>query len=223
MTEAQLYLLLAEPIAGAVPEPLPPHLAVQTIERSLWSAEEKSLLKRHKAHTLWTFSLNTDPVRAFIEAYKYLQDLPHLVGVANPIACTAHHARWIRKIFADGLEAVALRTPPLHLWTGLVLVEMELSLSSLLEGKTAALWLRTAGYEQFGLPNLAHPLQDPREIGWIHSLFEVLFDWMYFEGRALQVGDRLEVPERGRYEVGTFLPGVLALIEWAETRADTFS
>ncbi len=214
MRQGELYLLFAEAVEGAVPEPLPPLLAQETIERSLWNAQEKAILRLHVAHWRWTFSLEPDPIEAFLAVYRQAAHLPGLVGIANPVAHTAHTARWVHRMFSDGLEAIARETPPLHLWTGLLPVEVELSLADLLAERTTALWLRTAGYEQFGVPNLAHPLKDLRETGWVHSLFELLFDWMYFQKRALEAGDAIEVPERGRYLIESFAPGVLALIEW---------
>lgn len=214
MTEAELYLLFSEPIPGAVPSPLPEAIRRETIERSLWSPEEKAILRAHAAHYLMRFSLRSDPIEAFLTAYREAIRWPALVGIANPIAHTAHTVRWAQKIFSEGLEGIARETPPLHLWTGLLPVSVEIGLADLLAQRTATLWLRTAGYEQFGLPNLAHPLEDLRETGWVHSLFELLFDWMYFQKRPLQVGNAIEVPERGRYVVETFAPGVLALVEW---------
>lgn len=216
MREAELYWLFSEPVAGAIPQPLPEAISRETIECSLWSAEEKALLRAHVAYRLQRFFLMPDPIEAFLEAYREALSWPALIGVANPIAHTAHTVRWVQKIFSDGLEGIARETPPLHLWTGLLPVSVEVSLADLLAQRTESLWLRTAGYEQFGLPNLAHPLQDLRETAWVHSLFELLFDWMYFQQRPLQAGEAIEVPERGRYVVETFAPGILALVEWQE-------
>lgn len=214
MKEALLYVLLEKPIEGATVGQLPEAVMRETIGRSLWSAEEKARLYAHRAYAEWLFSLEPDPIEAFLQAYQAIVALPKVVGIANPVAQTAHTIEWTQKIFADGLVATARETPPLHLWTGLVPVQVEPSLSDLLAERTHTLWLRTAGYEQFGLPNLAHPLADLRETGWIHSLFEMLFDWMYFERRILQPGEAIEVPERGRYLIEAFVPGVLALTEW---------
>lgn len=201
-------------MAGAIPAPLPPDLARQTIESSLWSPSEKDLLRQHTAYLEVRQTLGTDPIETFLEVYRTVLTVPGIIGIANPIAHTAHHIRWVERLFTDGLEKVARETPPLHLWTGLLPVEVEVSLADLLRERAATLWLRTAGYGQFGLPDLAHPLSDLRETGWVHSLFELLFDWMYFERRPLRAGDAIEVPERGRYFVEGFMPGVLALVEW---------
>ncbi|MEN3041144.1 MAG: hypothetical protein ABDH66_06370 [Bacteroidia bacterium] len=211
-----LYFLLSKPTSEAVDAPLPPDLMRQTIEASLWSPDEKAKLRSHSAYIEKHFPITDDPIETFLAAYREALQIPEILGIANPTAHTAHHIRWAEKIFADGLEEIARRTPPLHLWTGLIPVEVEPSLADLLQERHTILWLRTAGYEQFDLPNLAHPLADLREVGWIHSLFELLFDWMYFERRPLQVGDAIEVPERGRYLIETFMPGTLALIEWKE-------
>ncbi|MCS7153068.1 MAG: hypothetical protein N2253_02125 [Bacteroidia bacterium] len=216
MKEIELYFLLEKPIAGAEPSPLPAELAGQSIEASLWSKEEKEKLRQHTAYLRRTFPVEKDAVETFLQAYRTAIQVPHIIGIANPTARTAHHIRWAEKIFSDGLEDIARQTPPLHLWTGLVPVEVELSLTDLLRDRLSTLWLRTAGYEQFSLPNLAHPIKDLRETGWVHSLFEILFDWMYHEKRAFAAGDAIEIPERGRYLVEDFMPGVLALIEWRE-------
>lgn len=210
----RLYFLLEEPIPKAEPTPLPLDLQRQTIETSFWSENEKALLRQHQAHLLYETPIDGDPIETFLRAYRAAAETPHAIGIANPISHTAHHIRWAQRIFADGLESTARETPPLHLWTGLIPVEVEVSLADLLQERTTALWLRTAGYELFGLPNLAHPIADVRETGWVHSLFELLFDWMYFDGRPLEVGDAIEVPERGRYLIEDFMPSVLALIEW---------
>ncbi|MCS6895596.1 MAG: hypothetical protein NZZ60_05545 [Bacteroidia bacterium] len=212
-----LYFLLNEPVDGAVAMPLPPEVMRQTIEASLWSSEEKDKLRQHAAYIEQRFPVIADPISAFLEIYQEALKTPQILGIANPIAHTAHHIRWVEKIFSEGLEKVARETPPLHLWTGLVPVEVEVSLAELLRERRTALWVRTAGYEQFSLPNLAHPIADLREVGWVHSLFELLFDWMYFEQRPLRPGDAIEVPERGRYTIEDFMPGTLALIEWRET------
>ncbi|GIV25737.1 MAG: hypothetical protein KatS3mg026_1429 [Bacteroidia bacterium] len=214
--KGHLYFLLKAPLEGAVPTPLPPTLAAETIEASLWSPEEKALLRTHTAYLSWEFPLQPDPIEAFLQAYRKAASLPELVGIANPLASTAHTAKWAQRLFQDGLEAVARHTPPLHLWTGLKPFQVEPTWEALLAGQPTYLWLRTVGYTQFGLPELAHPLQDLRETGWIHSLFELLFDWMYFGGRVLQPGDALEVPERGRYLVKPFGSGLLALLEYRE-------
>lgn len=216
MKKIELYLLLEKPIPNAEPSPLPTDLAKQTIEASFWSEEEKEKLRRHAAYLIKAFPIQKDAVETFLEAYRAVVQIPHVIGIANPIARTAHHIHWAKKIFSDGLEDIARQTPPLHLWTGLVPVEVELSLTDLLRDRLSTLWLRTAGYEQFSLPNLAHPIKDLRETGWVHSLFEILFDWMYHEKRALIPGDAIEIPQRGRYLVDDFMPGVLALIEWKE-------
>ncbi len=219
---AELYLLLEAP--QEIPEaevwatPLPGEIASLTIEASLWSAEEKDRLRAHRAYAHYTFPLGADPVADFIEAYRRLLGISGLVGVANPEAATAHTAIWIRRLFEDGLEEVARSCPPLHLWTGLVPLQVETSWEALLEGQTAPLWLRTVGYQQFGLPDLAHPLQDLRETGWIHSIFEGLFDWMYYEKGRLEPGMGIEIPERGRFRVAAFgMPGILALWPYAES------
>lgn len=219
---AELYLLLEVPqeIPGAEvwDIPLPEEIAARTIGVSLWSAEEKNQLRRHRAHACYTFALGADPVADFIEAYRHLLGISGLVGVANPEGATAHTATWIRRIFQDGLEEVARSCPPLHLWTGLVPLQVETSWEALLEGQAAPLWLRTVGYRQFGVPDLAHPLYDLRETGWIHSIFEGLFDWMYYERRKLEPGMGIEIPERGRFRVAAFeIPGVLALWPYAES------
>ncbi|MCX8113102.1 MAG: hypothetical protein N3E49_07935 [Bacteroidia bacterium] len=216
MKAITLYFILEHPVDEAIPSPLPPELALQTIETSFWSEEEKELLRRHTAYLERSFPIEANPIETFLQAYRIASTFSHILGIANPVARTAHHIRWAQRIFSDGLETIARQTPPLHLWTGLVPVEVELSLTDLLRDRTTSLWLRTAGYEQFGLPNLAHPIADLRETGWVHSLFELLFDWMYFEGRPLQAGDAIEVPERGRYMLEGFMPGVLALMEWRE-------
>ncbi|MCS7188856.1 MAG: hypothetical protein RMJ66_03770 [Bacteroidia bacterium] len=220
MKEGLLYLLLKEPIENAILSPLPLDIQRNTIERSLWEASEKALLRQHYAYMEWRFSLYPDPVEAFIKTYEYLKDMPQLVGIANPLGCTAHTSQWIDKIFRDGLVEVARKTPPIHLWTGLIPVSVEPSLETLLSGYTPS-WIRTIGYEQFGLPDLAHPLKDTREIGWIHSLFEVLFDWMYENRRRLRANEAIEVPERGRYVLREFEGEVLALIEWQEKNGET--
>ncbi|MCS7297445.1 MAG: hypothetical protein RMK19_01895 [Bacteroidia bacterium] len=212
----ELYFLLETPIPGSVPQPLPPEVRRQTIDSSLWSQEEKASLLQHRAYLIQRFPIKDDVPKTFIEIYRQAVTIPSVIGIANPIARTAHHIRWAQKIFTDGLESIALKTPPLHLWTGLGLIQVELSLNDLLQGRTAQTWLRTHGYEQFALPNLAHPLQEIREVGWIHSLFEVLFDWMYFEKRILRGGEAIEVPERGRYLVQDLGESLLALIEWKE-------
>jgi len=219
---AELYLLLEAPreIPGLEvwATPLPGEIASLTIEASLWSAEEKDRLRSHRAYARYTFSPGRDPVADFIEAYRWLLGISGLVGVANPEGATAHTAIWIRRIFEDGLEEVARRCPPLHLWTGLVPLQVETSWEALLEGQTAPLWLRTVGYRQFGVPDLAHPLQDLRETGWIHSIFEGLFDWMYYEKGRLEPGMGIEIPERGRFRVAVFgVPEVLALWPYAES------
>ncbi|MCX7607381.1 MAG: hypothetical protein N2170_08990 [Bacteroidia bacterium] len=216
MREGVLFFLFERGPAEATPAPLPHSLIRETIERSLWSAEEKRLLRSHTSYLERRFSLQPDPVESFLAIYEEAARIPGLVGIANPVAHTAHTAKWVHKLFADGLQQVARETPPLHLWTGLFPVSVEPSLADLLAERSASLWLRTAGYEQFGLPNLAHPLQDIRETGWIHSLFELLFDWMYFQKRPLQPGEAIEVPERGRYTLQSFDEGVVALIEWNE-------
>ncbi len=217
--KGHLYFLLSKPVEGATPTPLPPAIAAQTIEASLWSPEEKAHLRTHTAYLSWTFSLEPDPIEAFLEAYRAATRFPALVGIANPRAYTAHTARWAHRLFEDGLEAVARQTPPLHLWTGLQPFQVEPTWEALLAGQLTALWLRTVGYSQFGLPELAHPLNDLRETGWIHSLFELLFDWMYFGGKVLQPGDAIEVPERGRYLIKPFSPELLALLEYREAPA----
>lgn len=217
--KGHLYFLLSAPLEGAVLTPLPPALAAETIETSLWSAEEKASLRAHTAYLSWEFALEPDPVAAFLQAYRKAVALPGLVGIANPLASTAHTAQWAHRLFQDGLETVARHTPPLHLWTGLKPFQVEPTWEALLAGQPASLWLRTVGYAQFGLPELAHPLEDLRETGWIHSLFELLFDWMYFGGKVLQPGDAIEVPERGRYLVRSFGPELLALLAYREAPA----
>lgn len=216
MKSLTLYFLLDHPVEGALPTPLPEGLFRQTIESSFWSEEEKKSLRQHLAYMPYEFAIGADPIDSFLRAYRAATAVPHIIGIANPSAYTAHHIRWAKRLFEDGLESVARETPPLHLWTGLVPVEVEISLADLLRERTTALWLRTAGYELFGLPNLAHPIADVRETGWVHSLFELLFDWMYFEKRLLAPGDAIEVPERGRYLIEDFMPGVLALVEWKD-------
>lgn len=216
MSTLTLYFLLEHPVEKAMPEPLPEALQQKTIETSFWAEEEKQILRRHVAYMPYEIPPGADSIERFLQAYRFAVQIPHIIGIANPIAHTAHHIRWARRLFEEGLESVARETPPLHLWTGLVPVEVEVSLADLLRERTTALWLRTAGYEQFGLPNLAHPIADVRETGWVHSLFELLFDWMYFDGRPLQTGDAIEVPERGRYFIEDFMPGVLALVEWKD-------
>jgi len=224
--EAELYLLLEAPQelswAEVWASPLPREIAQMTIEASLWSAEEKARLRSHWAHARYGFSLGADPVADFIEAYRKLLEVPGLVGVANPEGATAHTAVWIRRLFEDGLEEVARACPPLHLWTGLVPVQTESSWEALLEGRTEPLWLRTVGYRQFGVPDLAHPMRDLRETGWIHSIFEGLFDWMYYERGILEPGVGIEIPARGRFRVAAFgVPGVLAL--WPYEESDSLS
>ncbi len=220
--KAELYLLLEGPWQGKEMKvwdsPLPEEIASRTIETSLWSAEEKTRLRAHRAYACYSFDLGADPVADFIAAYRRLLEVPGLVGVANPEGATAHTALWIRRLFEDGLEAIARECPPLHLWTGLIPVQVETSWEALLQGQVSSLWLRTVGYRQFGLPDLAHPMSDLRETGWIHSIFEGLFDWMYHEKRVLMPGEGIEVPERGRFRVAAFgVPGVLALWPYAES------
>jgi len=224
--KAELYLLLAEPLPIAGVEVregvLPEGIASRSIEVSLWSAEEKAKLRAHRAYGYYSFSLGEDPVGDFLEAYRWLAGVEGLVGVANPVGATAHTAVWIRRLFAEGLEEVARACPPLHLWTGLVPLAVETSWEALLEGQVAPLWLRTVGYGQFGLPDLAHPLNDMQETAWIHSLFEGLFDWMYYEKVIPEPGMGLEVPQRGRFKVMALsVPGVLAL--WPYAESDSFS
>jgi hypothetical protein len=195
-----------------VPMPLPEDIAAATIEVCLWNAQEKETLRKHFAYAHYRFPLGMHPVADFLAAYRLFAQIPQLVGIANPRAATAHTAVWIQRLFEEDLAPVALECPPLHLWTGLLPVRAEPSWETFLEGQVTELWLRTVGYGQFGLPDLAHPLQDLRETAWIHSLFEGLFDWMYFEKRILKPGMGLEVPERGRFWVKTFSEsGVLAL------------
>ncbi|MCS6790606.1 MAG: hypothetical protein NZ580_06465 [Bacteroidia bacterium] len=213
MRTTQLYFLLAYPIEGAIPAPLPKPLASQTIESSLWNQEEKALLRQHSAYFIEEVALEPDPIEAMLTAYRRILEVPAIVGIANPWARTAHHARWAAKIFLEGLEATARQVPPLHLWTGLLPFTVEPALADLAQGVSTFAWLRTYGYGQFGLPELAHPFSQPNEAGWIHSLFEVLFDWMYFGGRILAPGDPIEVPERGRYWVQALAPDLLALYE----------
>ncbi len=220
LARATLYLLLETPADGfglsLVPEPLPKDLAADTIELSLWSAEEKTLLRTHRAYAVYEFALQPAPVVAFLEAYRHLSGLSGLVGVANPHAATAHTAKWIHRLFADGLEAIALETPPLHLWTGLLPLQVEVSLAKLWGGHADFLWLRTVGYAQFGLPDFAHPLKDLREVGWIHSIFELVFDWAYHARATLAPGVGLDVPERGRFLLDWLMPGVLGLWPYEE-------
>lgn len=219
--KGRLYLLFSAPVEGAVPTPLPEAIARETIGRSLWNSEEKNYLLQHTAHREVHFALAPNPIEAFLRVYREAAQQPHLIGIANPLAHTAHSASWARRLFDEGLEQVARETPPLHLWTGLLPVQVELSLEGLLAGQSASLWLRTAGYAQFGLPELAHPLQDLRETGWVHSLFELLFDWMYFHRHPLHIGEAIEIPERGRYLIEPFEEGVVALIEWKEEASES--
>lgn len=220
LARARLYLLFEVPWEGGdlfiVPESLPQEIAADTIELSLWSASEKAILRSHRAYAVYEFALQPQPVAAFLEAYRYLATLSGLVGVANPHAATAHTAKWIHRLFADQLEAVALETPPLHLWTGLLPLQVEVNLAKLWGGHADLLWLRTVGYDQFGLPDLAHPLRDLREVGWVHSIFELVFDWAYHAKAALVPGIGLEVPERGRFLVDWLMPGVLGLWPYEE-------
>ncbi len=220
--KAELYLLLEEPrvIAGVevIEGSLPEEISRSTIDVSLWSAEEKTKLMEHRAYGYYSFRLGADPVGDFIEAYRWLLDVEGLIGVVNPLGATAHAALWIRRLFEDDLAEVARQCPPLHLWTGLVPVQVEPSWEGLIVGQVAPLWLRTVGYGQFGLPDLAHPMHDLREAGWIHATFEGLFDWMYYEKVVLAPGMGIEVPERGRFVVGEFgVPGVLALSPYEES------
>jgi len=220
--EAELYLLLERPRAlegiEVIEGPLPEEIVRSTIELSLWSAEEKAKLIQHKAHGYYSFRLGADPVEDFVEAYRWLSEVEGLLGVANPNGATAHSAVWVKRLFEDGLDEVARQCPPLHLWTGLVPVQVEPSWEALINGQSTSLWLRTVGYGQFGLPDLAHPMSDLREVGWIHATFEGLFDWMYYEKVVLAPGMGIEVPERGRFIVEAFgVPGVLALWPYAES------
>jgi hypothetical protein len=224
--KAVLYLLLERPQAipgiEVIDEPLPDEIVRSTIDVSLWSAAEKAKLMEHKAYAYYSFRLGADPVGDFLEAYRWLSGVEGLIGIANPNGATAHSAVWVRRLFEDGLDEVARQCPPLHLWTGLVPVQVEPSWEALIAGQVASLWLRTVGYGQFGLPDLAHPMNDLREAGWIHATFEGLFDWMYYEKVVLTPGMGIEVPERGRFVVGEFgVPGVLALSPYAES--DSFS
>lgn len=213
ISELRLFFLLEQPLSQAVPAPLPPDLSRQTIESSLWSASEKDRLRQHAAYLEVRQPIGNDPIDTFLRMYREALAVPGIIGIANPLAHTAHHICWVERLFADGLDRVARETPPLHLWTGLLPVEVEVSLADLLRERTASLWLRTVGYGQFGLPDLAHPLADLRETAWVHSLFELLFDWMYFR-HPLRAGDAIEVPERGHYFVEELMPEVLALLEW---------